>query len=545
MNGKTTGELTSRDADSIAQSNADDDGERVDRMQAQMGRRRFMAASAGAAAAVVATGGVAAAEGEVNFATDAVHAPRVEKDVAIAEHTEEMSSALEYVNDSGETVSLADDGAAIASRAADDEPHNPVTLRADRFATAEYRDFPRGETFTNADGDEEDLSALDAQHWTEDASGSAGSLTVETVEAANNEDALRVAASGQGAGDTVVAGFSDFSIDSGVARKYLQLVVGVDQLASGAVATVRLIDSAGQTIEAVVDSSADAGAVGTIATATGPAVVYQAQLGEFSTELDDVVELEVEISEADADLEIAALNLERESRWEYGSQEVLNSDDEIEETTVREPAGEFSITSFDGLPDVFASSRIHDLGVSVEFRAEELSEGDRRVRWGDAGPYDYPNRLETLVGYELPTAYDLSYSGGRAVDEVLYASSRYRDTDGVGFARLDELPTWSEVDDDEVSFTDRTSLYVDASIGDDVELTPSVSADEMLVVRHDVLLDDDDREAATAASTGGSAIGPTGSGGFWGTPLSIALTVMASITGYFALAKSKLPILNG
>lgn len=518
-----------------------DDGERVDRMQAQMGRRTFLAATAGTAAAVVSTGAVAAQEGDVNFATDVVQAPRVEFDVTVGENTASMSSALGYVDDSGSEISLADAGASLQPREDSDTIHNPVTLRADKVAAYEYREFPRGETYDeDGDGDaDSDLNAVDAQHWTEDASGSAGTLTLETVSAENGENALHVAVSGQGSGDSALATFTDVEITSGIERKFLQLVANVDALASGAVVTVRVRDSSSNVIEAVIDSGADDTATGTIATATGPGQVYQEQLGEFSTTLEDIVELELEIAEADADVTLPAINLDRESRWEYGSQEFKNSDDEIETETVTEPSGEFSITELSTLPAVFLESSIRDVKAAVEFRAADLEADMRRARWGDASPYDYSHRLETLVGVEPPTAYDLSWASGSAVDEVLFPDSRYEEA---GFSREDELPTWEDVDDETVSFTDRTSQYESTSIGEDVEITSTVSSDEVLVVLADVLLTDEERETATSSTAGGAGGGPISSGGgFLGSPLSIIMTALATVGAYVAHAKGMLP----
>lgn len=543
MNGKNSGELTSRDAGSIAQSDADDDGERVDRMQAQMGRRKFMATTAGTAAAVVAGSGVAtaASASDINFSSDVVQAPRVEFDVTVAENTQNMSSALEYINDSGEEVSLANDGASLQDRPDPDTVHNPVSLRADKFAAYEYREFPRGETY-DEDGDgsaDADLNAVDAQHWTKDAAATTGTVTLETVTAANGENALRFAVSGQASGDVAKATFTDVNITSGISRKYKQLVANVDALASGAVFYVRAKDSAGTVLESVIDSAADSTAVGTIATATGSGQVHQAQLGEYSTSLDDIVELELAITDADADVTFPAINLDRESRWEFGTQEYLNADDEVDTQTLVEPNGSFSITDLGTLPDVFVNGGIMDVGAAIEFRAEDLQTSMRRARWGDASPYDFPHRLETLVGLKPPTAYDLSYANGKAVDEVLFPDTRYNT---VKFARTSELPSWSDVDDEKVTWAaDKTSTFESGSIGSDVVVTSTVNSDEMLVIYDDVLLDDSQKDQATAASGGGGG-GPVGSsGGFLGSPMSIVLTVLGTVGAYFAAAKGMIP----
>jgi hypothetical protein len=301
---------------------------------------------------------------------------------------------------------------------------------------------------------------------------------------------------------------------------------------------VRAKDSAGTTLESVIDSSADSTAVGTIATGTGAGQVYQGQLGEYSTSLDDIVEIELAIEGGDADATWVGFNLERESEWQFGSREFKNSDDEIETETVVEPTGEFSITELSTLPDVFASGPIADVKAAIAFRAADLETDMRRARWGDAEPYDYPHRLETLVGFKPKTAYALSYANGRAEDEVLFPDTRYN---AYKFARRSELPTWNDVDDENVSWTDRTDQFENGSIGADVELTPSVASDEMFVAYSDVLLEDSQKETATSPSGGSAAGAMSGGGGFFGSAWSIVLTMMAAAGTYFAAVKGKIP----
>jgi hypothetical protein len=538
MNGtKSEGSYPQNDGSTDLNSGADD--ERVERMQARMGRRRFMQATA-ATATVAALGGVASAqESEVNFGSDVVQNPIVQKDMTIEEHTADMTSALEYINDSGELVSLADQGARVATNDEEDTAHNPVTLRADKFATDEYSAFPRGETYEDADGNEQDLSALDAQHWSTDESGTAGSLTFETVSGANGADALHVSTSGQTSGDVAKAVLSDVEITSGIERKYLQLVASVDTLESGAVVYVRVRDSSSNVIAAKIDGSGDGTAVDVIATGTGAGQAYQSQLGEFSTSLNDIVEVEIAVEGANADVTIPALNLDRESEWTYGEREFKNADDEIETETVSEPSGEFSITSLATLPEVFRDGSIMDVMITAEFLASKLPVADRRTRWADSSVYDYANRLQTLVGFELPTAYALSYGSGKATDEVLLPDQRYNE---IGFSRESELPSWTDVDDDNVTWTDRTSQYESTDIGETVEITPSVSTGEVLVVFTDVFLSDDQRGTATTFSSGGGGAVMTGAGGgFLGSAASIIMTVAAGLTAYFSYAKGLIP----
>ena len=492
--------------------------------------RRAFAVGVGATVATAAGTGVVSASDTPNWDGDLVQSPEIEETVTITEHSEDMSGVLEYIDDGGNVVTHT---ASVASREESDEPHNPVTLRVDRFATEEYRAFPRGETYEDADGDDVDLSAIDDQHWTVDDAGTAGTVTLETTTGANGEDALHFSTDGQGAGDVASATFTDVEITSGVARKYIQLVTAVAELSADAAVYLRVHDSGTNTIETWIDSDATETDLGTIATSTGYGVVFQAQTGEFETSLDDIDSVELAIEDGDADLEISGLNLDRESRWEFGTREYLDEDDSLSTETVREPAGEYSITSLGSLPDVFASGAIMDKRVDVELHATDLEASSVAYRWKDAGRYDRDERLETLIGYELETAYDLSYEGGRAIDEVHFPGSRYLNA---RFSREDELPDWSDVDD--LSWSDRSTDYDNANVGDDVTVTSDVNPDEMLVFNFDVLMSSDEREEAT--STGGAGGGPTGSsGGFFGSVWGILLTAFGGVAGYVAWTRRK------
>lgn len=520
-------------SDDMTDSTSDEDAQTVTKAANTPMTRRAFAAGVGAAAATAAGAGTAAAQesDDPNWSGDYVQSPIVEETVTIDEHSSDMDSVLEYINDSGEVVTHSAD---VATREDADTVHNPVTLRADRFATYEYREFPRGVTFTNADDEEEDLNAVDAQHWTVDGSGTAGTTTLETVTAANGEPALHVAASGQGSGDVAKFTFSDVDITSGVDRKYIQLVANVVGLSSGAAVYVRAVDSASNAVATWIDSSADDTALGTIATATGTGITYQAQTGEFSTSLDDISSIEITIEDGDADVELPAINFDRESRWEFGTREYLDSDDEVQTETVYEPSGEYSITSFDSLADVFADNGIMGKTVDVELDVGDLEASVTDYRWKDAGRYDYENRLETLIGYELETAYDLSYSGGRAVDEVLFPGSRFLKA---RFSRQSDMPSWSDLED--LSWTDKSSSYENANVDDEVTPTSTINPGELLVFNFDVLMSSDERSEATAAS-GGAGGGPVSSGGgFFSSIWGILATAGAGVVGYVMWAKRR------
>ena len=511
-----------------------------------MGRRAFCV-TAGATLALATTGAsMAAAATDLNYSSDYVHNPTLEGTVEIAEHDRtKFDSEIEYINDSGDPDSFESAGGAIAENDDDSTAHNPVSLRPDKIATEEYYGFPRGESY-DSDGDGEDDSdvyVLDATHWSTDVSGTAGSLTFEDTESAAETTALHVAASGQASGDVAKATFSNFeTINSGIDRKRLQLVATVDSLPSGTTVYVRVRDSAGNVKEAWMDADADSTATGTITTQTGPGQVYQMPLGELSTALDDIDEIEIAIADGDADITIAGLNLEKESEWVFGTEQYVNSDDELKTRTLKEPSGSYSITKLDTLGDEFSSATIRDLQVEVEFAASRLGDdGSGDSEWSDGSDWDQDERLEHMEGWDLPTAYDISYATDLTLrDETLFADHRYLEA---GFATgLDELPSLEDKDD--ISWTDATATYEGGNIGDEITLSASIAGGQKIAWHVDVVMSESERESATATGgVGGGAV--SSSGGWFSGPRGILTSAAATILGYLAYSANMIPGVGG
>jgi len=536
------------ETEKMTQTDSTNDAQTTTDLSEPTTRRTFMKGAGVAAAGAITTGVAAATDGDTpSWASELVQSPRIETTATIATHGADMSDPLAYTNDNGDPVSLADEGAVVADRDDADTPHNPITLRADRLAAQEVRAFPRGITYdddSDTSTDEVPVDAVDATHWTTDTSGTAGSLTFETVTGQNGEEALHIATSGQTSGDVATATFDlssvgsdDATITEGVERKMIQAIATIASLDSGAVVEIRVKDSSSNTITSVIDSSADSGSINTIATATGSGVVYQEQVGEFSTTVGDIQTIELAVKEANADVTFTGLNVEKEAEWEFGVQEYTNSDDELDTQTITHPSGEFSVVSLygsNGVPDTWTDAAIEDLKVDAEFRAAELDSDMREYRWADAGRYDYPARLETLVGLELPTAYDLSYSSTSLRDTVLFPSTRFLASEYT--TSESALPTWSDIDDESVTFTDETATFENAGIDDEVTLTSSVSAGTLVVVHQDYLLNSDEKASATA-SGGGSGGGPVGSsgGGIFDGFMGLVMSGIVGVLGYLGV----------
>jgi len=263
-------------------------------------------------------------------------------------------------------------------------------------------------------------------------------------------------------------------------------VLDVDTLESGVTVAIRAKDSDGDYREVTIDPSADSSTTSVVANATTTSKVYQVQLGELSTTsggngdgLQDYDSLEISISEANADVTFYGLNLERETKWTFGDQEYTNSDSELDTQTLEEPTGTFDITSLSTLPDVFSSATLADVKYDVEFRAAGLPSDQVDFEFKDAPKYNYESRFEVVYGWELPSAYDLSYSSESLEDEVMLPGSRFVDA---RFASgVSELPDLSDVED--IDWTDRSDKY--GSVGDEIVLSDVISAGNLVTAHFD------------------------------------------------------------
>jgi hypothetical protein len=496
-----------------------------------MTRRGALAAGAAGLATAAGVGTVAAQSSTVlDFSSDLTPAPWLTGTATIETVTPEMSD-LGYINDSGETVSLSDSGGVVASREDADTPHNPTRIRADLIDSTEYTAFPRGETYDESgDGDADtDIRAVDATHWTVDNSSTAGSLSVADADG----DALRVSTTGQTSGDTAVATFSDFTIGDGEARRYLQLVANVDLLEAGAIVTVRVRDAASNTVEAMIDPSGDTSNANIIAAAQGDGIAYQTQLGELTggPNLDTIEELEIEVAEANADVVFEGINLERESRWSFGTREFVNADDDLETKTMREPVGYTGIASVDDLRETFPDADINSVEYDVEFRAEETPSDWWDLKVSTAERSDYPQRLEIAGGFEIPTAYELSISISDLYGMRTLAASRY---DAWEFATgLDELPDLDDVED--ISWTSRTESIRNGDLEAEQNLASTPTSDSVTGISINLQLEDDEVSSMTRAAGGGGGAAFSEGGGFLSTLVGKVTAVIMGLAGALGL----------
>lgn len=493
-----------------------------------MTRRGAMAAGAGAVALGVGAGGVAAAEG-LNFESDFVPTPRLEAQATVGTHDRtRMASALEYVNNNGETVSLETYGGMVQDRPTDlndDQTFNPITIEPAKMESPDTYDFPREVTDSNDDP----VRALDRPgDWatTNTASVTAGGRDVEY--------SLRIEGDGE-------ATFTNFDPLSDGVRKEIQFALVSPSGLQGPV-EIGVRDSVGNKASVRAGPSLDTSVDDVFANSIPAAgVAVQREVGALNTSVGDITEVFVDVP-ASTSVVLTALNVERETKWTFGTRQITETDDEgnvsLTTETVEQPYGAYSITGIDTLGSTWDQGKIHDLVVDTEVTAAKLPAERVTKEFADDERYpSYDVRATYLYVFSLPSGYDISVTANALEDEQDTYSDRYAKVGVLEGVTDDNVPpyTLDDLDEDEENnnFTDLTSSY-SGDPGDTVTLLSNLTSGDNTVVRYDVLMTTAEESEATAGgAVGGPILGNSG-GGIWSIPgMIISALGLAGIYRWF------------
>lgn len=494
-----------------------------------MTRSLFRTVLAAFVAFTLVSSATVGAAGGLNFSNEAgTPNPWVEEDLTKEVHDfSTMDSVLEYEDDQGELTTL--------DATVNDSAANPYSYTATDANVSDFSAFPHSK---------DDVSALDAGEWS-----SGTGVSVSNIQTAPGVDALRVQTDGSmTSGDQVTATFSNFSVTADENKRYFQLALDVSTLESGATVEVRAVDENGDYKTAEINTSRSNGE-DFIANSTGEGFVFQRQLGKMALDssngdgtFNNIESVEVVVQDADADISIAALNLEKMSKYQLGTEAYDGSDDNSEKDETRsiyevKQGGPISITSLDTLGSAFSDARVHDVTIPVKFRAQDLAGEDIKAEWNetDAYPgYDY----EATFSYrlELPSAYDLSHSDAELKHETNWPGERYLKVqykEAAGDTAFDEISNWQDL----------TSQF--DSQNKEITIDSTVSPDQSLVLQYQLKLTSEEKQ--TMQSSGMGAVGPMGggSGGLFGWLFGTASGLVTTVAGLFAGWKIGLPKLRG
>lgn len=452
----------------------------------------------------------------INYDAGSAPQPVMTGEVTIADHPM-GDSPLAYNNNNGEWTEL--------SATVNDSADNPYSFVASDINFTDASAFPHAS----------ENSSLSSEYWATDVSGSAGSMTVSDVETAPGVDALSIETSSQTSGDVAVASFDltqtdiDAPITADEEKRYLQIVGDVNTLDSDAVVSVQAVDEDGDYYEATINASADTASEDVIASATGEGVIYQQQLGEMTLNqvgdgtFNNIETVKVSVSDADAAIEISALNVDKMGAWDFGDTLVDNDDDdelETEQILENKDGGAIALSDLGTMGETFADAHIKGLTVPFEQHARHLDSDDVSTEFTPAEQYsNYESHFMGDFRFELPSAYDLSYSNLVLEDTVSLPGTRYVSVEyaeGTGDTAFDDISSLSAI----------TGSY--DSAGANVTVDDTVQPGTAMVLSYDYVVTADEQSALQAAGV----MGPTGSsGGILDTLIGIPGVIIAAIGG--------------
>ena len=433
----------------------------------------------------------AVAAPDFNENASAAQNPYIEADVTVANYDRVEMTPGQYEDDSGDVANLP--GTVQQSNDVDDIGSgevNPYHFTATDVAFADATAFPHADN---------NVSAIqNTTRWGVNTSASAGSMTVDSAMTAPGVDALYVSTSSQTAGDTATASFDDVLITSDAQKRYVQAILDVDQLDTGATVELRAVDSDGDYVATTINSSATASDDDVIATGTGDGYVIQEQVGALSTQgsgdgtMGAIDSVEVVVMDGDATIQMSALNADKTSQWSLGDKRVdTDSDDDFETETIEDVSepGQVQLSDMDSLGPAFDDAEISGLEMPMRFAASDLATDDQKVNVTFQPAESYPsfeNRMEAYYRLELPSAYDLSYANAALKQDVTVPSSRYQTVEvreGASDTQFSEIDGW----------TDSTSAIT--SQGDTVTLDDTIQPGQEIAIHETVLVTNDEADA--------------------------------------------------
>jgi hypothetical protein len=458
----------------------------------RLGGRVFASLAIFSALLVAMTAPAAAAGGAVNWDAETAPEGAVEVDMTKAQHNMAWGQSADSVR-----IYEGDNGEQTKVDAEINTTGNPYTFLYSNLNVTDWSNFPRS---TSA-------SAIDAAEWSKDVSGSTGTATIASTTTAPGVDGVQLSTSGQASGDVAKFTFSNFTIDSDEAKRYAQAVYNANSVDSGATYELRYVDADGDYKTVISNSTVADG------------IVEQEQLGNLATEgsgdgtFNDIEKIQVVVLDADADLTFVGLNGEKKSAYDLGEQRVdTDSDGSLDDTVdVGEDyaGGQVSLTGLDTLGETFDDAEIYELTVPVEFTGEladrtELEQTEDEST--DGGNYPgYKGTSTIYVAFELPDAYDLSFSGAELVDTQAVTSDRLLSVEyaeGVGDTEFGNISdsTWSDMSG---SYSGEGSTVT-------VDSTIQVGSVNVLQWTYKLTPDQFDDLGATAGGGGSGAMGVAG-----------------------------------
>lgn len=419
--------------------------------------------------------------------------------VEIASHDRATMAVLEYEDDNGNLERIA---GFVNGTAADET----VSYWPDQVEEAEFGEYPRKSDETN-----NSASALDAGEYTT-GGANASKLAVTQTDGATaaGVTSIKIGTDGSMAsGDTAYASYANQSISSDVSKRVAQYVLNVGDLGTNTVVEIQVRDGGGDYVAAEINASANADDADVIANGTGDGIVYQQKLGELAVQgsgdgtLDAIEELRVVTTDGDVNVTFVAVNLEKKTKWDFGTARVTNSDGDYQDETVYEHAGgRLKVTSLSTLGSWADDAVVHHLRYhDVQLRMQD-DPSAVEIEFTEGKNYPgFPAQLRVTYRQTLPTGYDVSYGDVDLLHHQPFLSDRY-----VTFRYAEAVGDTATADLSSSDWTDLSGKLGDEGTDVTADSTVTPGTTNVLEFRINLL---EDEETALQAQQGGA-------GGFWG-----------------------------
>jgi len=481
--------------------------------------------------ALVATGAASAATYQLNAEADA-HPDTYfqESHLTVESHNQSTMDWLEYEGDNGKTKT-------VKAHVNGTESGAKVSYLATHLEDEDLLQYPR------QSGEENNtISWADASAWT---STTGVSVTEDDGATAAGVDSLKIATDGSlSSGSSANVAYTEQSITSDAQKRYLQLVLDVDDLESSATVEFQVRDGNGDYVTAEINASRSATASDVIASETAQGVVYQEQLGKLTVEgsgdgsLDAVEEVRIVTKNGDATVHVTGLNVQKKSMWDFGDERVPDtstdtSDDYTSQAVYDHEGGRIEASSLQGFASVFEDATVHNLRyLDVRYAMEDSPE-TVNATFTEADNYpNFPYVLDLSYSRTIPSAYDLTHGDLTLKTEQSFLANRYlnlRYAEGVGDKSA------SEVD---------SSAWIDLSgalgeKGKTLTADSTVQSDTTYIVEVDAKLLEDQYDALQQSGSSGGFWGGSGSGSGGNPFTSLYNWIAGGIAGLLSMVGIK------
>ncbi|WP_435143731.1 hypothetical protein [Halobaculum sp. P14] len=333
-----------------------------------------------------------------------------------------------------------------------------------------------------------------------------------------------------GSTENASATLTEVSKTTDVSKRVVWVAVDVQTL--NGTAAIVFEDGTGDEKRVHLNSSKSTTTTDVLADGTGSFVIQQkfsalATEGSGDGTFDAVETVSIVAAGGEVSLTVTELSVDRLSKVSYGDHMAdTDGDGSLEESTMYEPTGTYSIGGLDSLSTTFDNATVYDYEVAYKQYGQNV-----KYEWNDelAEEYQYDTALDAYWTFSFPSAQDVDLQNAKLTDTVALPTSRLLTAEyieGAGnktYEELSDSTAWSDISQSYVDAGDNSTVTIDSSFQDGVSYRV-----------HQTWLYDDGEKSDVLTDTGGIGV-PMVGGGIVSMILGPLGAIATAITGYVAL----------